>query len=103
MSQAHKSPLFFLSIDSTGPLLTTPSEKSTVIRVWSISGADKPYQFRRRIREAKMYSIDFDLASTLLTVSSVHDTVSHNKAGTSKNGGEHMNVNSSTAYYEFYL
>lgn len=73
--QAHKAPISFLSINSTGSLLATASEKGTVIRVWSIPGAEKLYQFRRGTRETKIYSMSFNLMSTLLAVSSAHDTV----------------------------
>lgn len=73
--QAHKSPISFLSINSTGSLLATASDKGTVIRVWSIPGAEKLYQFRRGTREARIYSINFNLVSSLLAVSSAHDTV----------------------------
>lgn len=73
--QAHKAPLSFVSINSTGTLLATASEKGTVIRVWNIPGAEKLYQFRRGTREAKIYSMNFNLVSTLLAVSSAHDTV----------------------------
>ncbi|KAK0467365.1 WD40 repeat-like protein [Desarmillaria tabescens] len=73
--QAHKSPISFLSINSTGTLLATASDKGTVIRVWSIPGAEKLYQFRRGTREARIYSINFNLVSSLLAVSSAHDTV----------------------------
>jgi autophagy-related protein 18 len=62
-------------------LLATSSEKGTVIRVWSIPGAEKLYQFRRGTREAKIYSINFNLVSTLLAVSSAHDTVHIFKLG----------------------
>ena len=86
--QAHKAPLSFLSINSTGSLLATSSDKGTVIRVWSIPGAEKLYQFRRGTREARIYSMNFNLVSTLLAVSSVHDTVHIFKLGSSKNGGE---------------
>lgn len=86
--QAHKSPLSFLSINSTGSLLATSSDKGTVIRVWSIPGAEKLYQFRRGTREAKIYSMNFNLVSTLLAVSSVHDTVHIFKLGASKSDGE---------------
>ncbi|OCH84781.1 WD40 repeat-like protein [Obba rivulosa] len=79
--QAHKSPISFLSINSTGTLLATASEKGTVIRVWSIPNAEKLYQFRRGTREAKIYSINFNLVSTLLVVSSAHDTVHIFKLG----------------------
>jgi len=94
--QAHKSPLSFLSIKSTGSLLATSSDKGTVIRVWSIPGAEKLYQFRRGTREAKIYSMNFNLVSTLLAVSSVHDTVHIFKLGqqaASKNGSETSNWN----------
>ena len=97
--QAHKSPLSFLSINSTGSLLATSSDKGTVIRVWSIPGAEKLYQFRRGTREAKIYSMNFNLVSTLLAVSSVHDTVHIFKLGgaSSKSGGEKSsNGNSSS-------
>ncbi|KAJ3785578.1 WD40 repeat-like protein [Lentinula aff. detonsa] len=73
--QAHKAPISFLSINSTGTLLATSSDKGTVIRVWSIPGAEKLYQFRRGTRETKIYSMNFNTVSSLLAVSSAHDTV----------------------------
>lgn len=79
--QAHKSPISFLSMNSTGTLLATASDKGTVIRVWSIPGAEKLYQFRRGTREARIHSINFNLVSTLLAVSSAHDTVHIFKLG----------------------
>jgi autophagy-related protein 18 len=82
--QAHKSPISFLSINSTGTLLATASEKGTVIRVWSIPGAEKLYQFRRGTREARIYSMNFNVVSTLLAVSSAHDTVHIFKLGPQK-------------------
>lgn len=85
--QAHKSPISFLSINSTGTLLATASDKGTVIRVWSIPGAEKLYQFRRGTREAKIYSINFNIVSTLLAVSSAHDTVHIFKLGPQKSSG----------------
>ncbi|KAF8814428.1 WD40 repeat-like protein [Phlegmacium glaucopus] len=94
--QAHKSPLSFLSINSTGSLLATSSDKGTVIRVWSIPGAEKLYQFRRGTREARIYSMNFNLVSSLLAVSSVHDTVHIFKLGqqpASKNNSEASNSN----------
>lgn len=79
--QAHKSPISFLSINSTGTMLATSSDKGTVIRVWGIPGADKLYQFRRGTRETRIYSMNFNLVSTLLAVSSAHDTVHIFKLG----------------------
>lgn len=85
--QAHKAPISFLSINSTGSILATSSEKGTVIRVWSIPGAEKLYQFRRGTREARIYSINFNVVSTLLAVSSAHDTVHIFKLGSQKSSG----------------
>ncbi|KAG2039209.1 WD40 repeat-like protein [Suillus americanus] len=82
--QAHKSPISFLSINSTGTILATASDKGTVIRVWSIPGAEKLYQFRRGTREARIYSINFNVVSSLLAVSSAHDTVHIFKLGPQK-------------------
>lgn len=50
-------------------------------------GAEKLYQFRRGTREAKIYSISFNLVSTLLAVSSAHDTVHIFKLGPQGKGG----------------
>ncbi|PPQ72933.1 LOW QUALITY PROTEIN: hypothetical protein CVT26_014542 [Gymnopilus dilepis] len=94
--QAHKAPLSFLSINSTGTLLATSSEKGTVIRVWSIPGAEKLYQFRRGTREAKIYSMNFNLMSTLLAVSSAHDTVHIFKLGNATGVARAASSSSST-------
>ncbi|KAK2464078.1 hypothetical protein APHAL10511_003908 [Amanita phalloides] len=82
--QAHKAPISFLSINSTGTLLATASEKGTVIRVWGIPNAEKLHQFRRGTREARIYSMNFNQVSTLLAVSSAHDTVHIFKLGSQK-------------------
>jgi len=79
--QAHKAPISFLAINSTGTMLATASEKGTVIRVWSLPNAEKLYQLRRGSREARIYSITFNVMSTLLAVSSAHDTVHIFKLG----------------------
>ncbi|KAG7096375.1 autophagy protein [Marasmius oreades] len=84
--QAHKAPISFLSLSSNGTLLATSSEKGTVIRVWSVPGAEKLYQFRRGTREAKIYSMNFNSVGSLLAVSSAHDTVHIFKLG-GKGGG----------------
>ncbi|EJD54686.1 WD40 repeat-like protein [Auricularia subglabra TFB-10046 SS5] len=73
--QAHKAPIAFLAINASGTLLATASDKGTVIRVWSVPGAEKLYQFRRGTREAKIYSMNFNTVGSLLAVSSAHDTV----------------------------
>ncbi|KAI8146765.1 WD40-repeat-containing domain protein [Fennellomyces sp. T-0311] len=73
--QAHKSPISNITMNSEGTLLATASEKGTVIRVFSIPGANKLYQFRRGSYPAKIYSMSFNLVSSLLCVSSDTETV----------------------------
>ncbi|PIL26856.1 hypothetical protein GSI_11036 [Ganoderma sinense ZZ0214-1] len=85
--QAHKSPISLLSVNAAGTLLATASDKGTVIRVWGIPGAEKLYQFRRGTREARIYSINFNLVSSLLCVSSAHDTVHIFKLGQGQGRG----------------
>jgi autophagy-related protein 18 len=69
-------------------MLATASDKGTVIRVWSIPGAEKLYQFRRGTRETKIHSMNFNVVGTLLAVSSAHDTVHVFKlASGGKSGG----------------
>ncbi|THH10620.1 hypothetical protein EW145_g1196 [Phellinidium pouzarii] len=89
--QAHKAPISFLSINSTGTMLATASDKGTVIRVWNIPGSEKLYQFRRGTREARIYSMNFNVMSTLLAVSSAHDTVHIFRLGTQKPSGSSPN------------
>ncbi|KAJ3566655.1 hypothetical protein NP233_g6860 [Leucocoprinus birnbaumii] len=95
--QAHKAPISFLAIDSTGTILATSSDKGTVIRVWSIPGAEKLYQFRRGTREAKIYSMNFNLVGTLLAVSSAHDTVHIFKLGNRGKSGKEASGTLSSA------
>lgn len=72
---AHKSPLSSLALNSAGTLLATASDKGTVIRVFSVPEAQKLYQFRRGTYPSKIYSMSFNLVSTLLCVSSATETV----------------------------
>ncbi|UZJ57287.1 hypothetical protein CBS101457_006607 [Exobasidium rhododendri] len=73
--QAHKTPISTLALNSTGSLLATASDKGTVIRVFSVPGAQKLHQFRRGTYNAKIYSIAFNAVSSLLAVSSDTETV----------------------------
>jgi autophagy-related protein 18 len=86
--QAHKTPISCMAINSTGTLLATASEKGTVIRVFSIPGAEKLYQFRRGTQKARIHSISFNTMSTLLAVSSATDTVHIFKLAGQKGGGK---------------
>ncbi|KAG8724558.1 autophagy protein [Ceratobasidium sp. 395] len=83
--RAHKAPLAHISLNSTGTLLATASEKGTVIRVFSVPAAERLYEFRRGVRGAKIHCITFNAVSTLLAVSSATDTVHIFKL---KGGGE---------------
>jgi autophagy-related protein 18 len=82
--RAHKAPISALALNSTGTVLATASEKGTVIRVWSVHSAEKLYQFRRGTREARIYSLNFNVVGTLLAVSSAHDTVHIFKLGSGR-------------------
>ncbi|KAF8268571.1 WD40 repeat-like protein [Lactarius quietus] len=82
--RAHKAPISALALNSTGTLLATASDKGTVIRVWGVPSAEKMYQFRRGTREARIYSLSFNVVSTLLAVSSAHDTVHIFKLGSGR-------------------
>jgi autophagy-related protein 18 len=82
--RAHKAPISALALNSPGTLLATASEKGTVIRVWGVPSAEKLYQFRRGTREARIYSLNFNVVSTLLAVSSAHDTVHIFKLGSGR-------------------
>ncbi|KAI9462880.1 WD40 repeat-like protein [Lactarius psammicola] len=82
--RAHKAPISALALNSSGTLLATASEKGTVIRVWGVPSAEKLYQFRRGTREARIYSLNFNVVSTLLAVSSAHDTVHIFKLGSGR-------------------
>ncbi|KAF8939480.1 autophagy protein [Haplosporangium gracile] len=85
--QAHKTSVSNISINSEGTMLATASDKGTVIRIWSIPNAQRLYQFRRGSHSARIYSLSFNLVSTLLCVSSDTDTVHIFKLG----GGTSLN------------
>jgi autophagy-related protein 18 len=89
--RAHKAPISALALNSTGTLLATASDKGTVIRVWGVPGAEKLYQFRRGTREARIYSLNFNVVGTLLAVSSAHDTVHIFKLGSGRGGSGNSN------------
>lgn len=73
--EAHKSPLAALSFNADGNLLATASDKGTIVRVFSIPSATKLYQFRRGTYPSRIFSINFNAASSLLAVSSATETV----------------------------
>ncbi|KAI8082118.1 WD40-repeat-containing domain protein [Thamnidium elegans] len=85
--QAHKSPVSCISMNAEGTLLATASEKGTVIRIFNTSNAEKVYQFRRGSYPAKIYSMSFNLVSSLLCVSSATETVHIFKLSTNGSPG----------------
>ncbi|KAG1191416.1 hypothetical protein G6F36_002355 [Rhizopus arrhizus] len=94
--QAHKSPVSCLSMNSEGTLLATASEKGTVVRIFSTSDATKIYQFRRGSYPAKIYSMTFNIISSLLCVSSNTETVHIFKL--SANGNNRGSENGNNTY-----
>lgn len=73
--EAHRSPLACITLNSEGTLLATASDKGTIIRVFSVPGGRKLYQFRRGTMPSRIYSMSFNTTSTLLCVSSSTDTI----------------------------
>lgn len=85
--QAHKTPISHLAINATGTLLATASDKGTVVRVFSVPGAQMVGQYRRGAYPARIYSISFNAVSTLLSVSSDTETVHIFKLNNASLGG----------------
>jgi autophagy-related protein 18 len=73
--EAHKSPLSHVALNTDGTLLATASDKGTIIRVFSVPGAQKLYQFRRGTYPSRIFSMSFNLVSSLLCISSATETV----------------------------
>lgn len=73
--EAHRAPLSAMALNSDGTLLATASVTGTIIRVFSVPRGEKLYQFRRGTYPTTIYSMSFNLSSTLLCVSSTSDTV----------------------------
>ncbi|KAI4185494.1 MAG: hypothetical protein L6R41_004111 [Letrouitia leprolyta] len=75
VAEAHRSPLSCITLNNTGTLLATASDKGTIIRVFAVPSAKKLYQFRRGSMPSRINSMAFNSTSTLLCVSSASDTV----------------------------
>jgi autophagy-related protein 18 len=73
--EAHRAPLSCIALNTEGTLLATASETGTIIRIFSVPQGKKLYQFRRGTYPSTIYSMSFNLSSTLLCVSSTTDTV----------------------------
>ncbi|KAK4154464.1 WD40-repeat-containing domain protein [Chaetomidium leptoderma] len=73
--EAHRSPLCAVALNNEGTKVATASETGTIIRVFSVPDGQKLYQFRRGTYSSVIYSLSFNLSSTLLCVSSMSETV----------------------------
>lgn len=85
--EAHRSPLCCIALNSEGTLLATASETGTIIRVFSVPRGQKLYQFRRGTYPSTIYSMSFNLSSTLLCVSSTSETVHIFRLGVAPHSG----------------
>ena len=79
--EAHKSPLSCIVLNNEGTILGTASDKGTIIRVFSVPDAHKLYQFRRGSMPSRIFSMSFNVTSTLLCVSSATETIHIFKLG----------------------
>ncbi|KAL8832058.1 MAG: hypothetical protein Q9191_000512 [Dirinaria sp. TL-2023a] len=95
--EAHRSPLSCITVNNTGTLLATASDKGTIIRVFAIPSARKLYQFRRGSMPSRIFSMSFNAASTLLCVSSATDTIHIFKLGTPAHQRKESDASSSAA------
>jgi autophagy-related protein 18 len=73
--EAHRSPLCCVALNNEGTKVATASETGTIVRVFSVPSGQKLYQFRRGTIPSTIYSMAFNLSSTLLCVSSTTETV----------------------------
>jgi len=62
----HQGNVAALAINSDGKQLATASEKGTLIRVWNTETLEKMYELRRGVNDAKTFSINFSMDSSLL-------------------------------------
>ena len=79
--EAHKSPLSCIILNSEGTSMATASDKGTIIRVFSIPDGHKLYQFRRGSMPSRIFSMAFNITTTLLCVSSASETIHIFKLG----------------------
>eukprot|EP00040_Diaphanoeca_grandis_P028885 m.168089 g.168089 ORF g.168089 m.168089 type:complete len:407 (+) comp31491_c0_seq1:47-1267(+) len=74
--EAHNSRVSCLSFNDAGTMLATASTKGTVFRVFSMPTGEKVHEFRRGLAtNAMIYSMAFDIRTTLLCVSSDKQTI----------------------------
>lgn len=72
---AHKSPILKLVINYYGTHIATCSCKGTLIRVFSIPQGERLCSFRRGLNSAQIYSLNFNINSNCITLSSNSGTI----------------------------
>ncbi|KAL1836880.1 hypothetical protein VTJ49DRAFT_4536 [Mycothermus thermophilus] len=73
--EAHRSPLSYVALNKDGTMVATASETGTIIRVFSVPGGRKLFQFRRGTIPSSISCMSFNMSGTLLCVSSATETV----------------------------
>eukprot|EP00037_Helgoeca_nana_P023659 m.246338 g.246338 ORF g.246338 m.246338 type:complete len:444 (-) comp26424_c1_seq1:1192-2523(-) len=74
--EAHSSRIRCLAFNDGGTMLATASAKGTVIRVFRTPSGEKLFELRRGLAtNATIFSMAFDMTSSLLCVSSNHPTI----------------------------
>lgn len=72
---AHMRPLSAISLNSTGTQIATASEKGTIIRVFDTMTCTVLRELRRGTNPAIIFCLNFSSDSSMLCVSSNHNTV----------------------------
>mmetsp|Transcript_56133 Transcript_56133/g.112519 ORF Transcript_56133/g.112519 Transcript_56133/m.112519 type:complete len:428 (-) Transcript_56133:180-1463(-) len=72
---AHESAIAAMSIDCTGTLLATASDKGTILRVYDTAAGARLQELRRGADRAEIHSLTFSLNGDWLAVSSDKGTI----------------------------
>lgn len=72
---AHESQIVCISLNNTGNLLATASDKGTLIRIFNVIDETKIKELRRGSENAMIYSISFDNSSKYVCCTSERSTI----------------------------